>query len=108
MSDKDNTKQPQVKKTPMRRATDNKPQKYMLTIKDVAKLLLQRSRISDEQFELILTRGEAQAARLNSHIPKNQIKQGIYLPDVASPAQVITALKSLRHKKNLRKMLLQN
>ncbi len=91
MSDKDNTKQPQVKKTPMRRATDNKPQKYMLTIKDVAKLLLQRSRISDEQFELILTRGEAQAARLNSHIPKNQIKQGIYLPDVASPAQVITS-----------------
>lgn len=76
---------------PMRRATDKKTQKHMLTIKDVAKLLHQRSRISDEQFEMILTRGDAQAARLNSHLPKNQPKKDIYLAELASPAQVITS-----------------
>jgi general secretion pathway protein E len=76
---------------PQRRATDRKPLKQMLKIKDVAKLLLQRSRISDEQYEIILKRGDAQAARLNSHIPKNQIKQDIYLAELASPAQVITS-----------------
>jgi general secretion pathway protein E len=63
----------------------------MLKIKDVAKLLLQRSRISDEQYEIILKRGDAQAARLNSHIPKSQVKQDIYLAELASPAQVITS-----------------
>ena len=48
----------------MRRATDRiPPNKYMLTIKDVAKLLHQRSRISDEQYQMILERGDAQAAR---------------------------------------------
>jgi len=76
---------------PMRRATDRKPQKYMLTIKDVAKLLHQRSRIDDEQYEMILQRGDAQAARLNSHLPKNLAKKEIYLPELASPAQVITS-----------------
>jgi hypothetical protein len=48
---------------PRRRATDKKPQKLMLTIKDVAKLLHQRSRIDDEQYEMILKRGDAQAAK---------------------------------------------
>jgi general secretion pathway protein E len=76
---------------PMRRATDKKPQKLMLTIKDVAKLLHHRSRIDDEQYEMILKRGDAQAARLNSHLPKNLAKKEIYLPELASPAQVITS-----------------
>ena len=76
---------------PKRRATDKKPQKLMLTIKDVAKLLHQRSRIDDEQYEMILKRGDAQAARLNSHLPKNLAKKEIYLPELASPAQVITS-----------------
>ncbi|TNF50946.1 MAG: type II/IV secretion system protein [Deltaproteobacteria bacterium] len=75
----------------MRRATDKKPQKLMLTIKDVAKLLHHRSRIDDEQYEMILKRGDAQAARLNSHLPKNLAKKEIYLPELASPAQVITS-----------------
>ena len=79
------------KPLPQRRATDRKPLKQMLKIKDVAKLLLQRSRISDEQYEIILKRGDAQAARLNSHIPKSQVKQDIYLAELASPAQVITS-----------------
>ncbi len=90
MSNTDN-KQSRENTHPMRRATDKKLQKRMLTIKDVAKLLHQRSRISDEQFEMILTRGDAQAARLNSHLPKNLIKKDIYLPELASPAQVITS-----------------
>ncbi len=76
---------------PKRRATDKKPQKLMLTIKDVAKLLHQHSRIDDEQYEMILKRGDAQAAKLNSHLPKNQIKKEIYQPELASPAQVITS-----------------
>src|SRR5210317_2002367 len=76
---------------PMRRATDRKPQKYMLAIKDVAKLLHQRSRINDEQYEMILQRGEAQAARLNSHLKPSQAKKDIYLAELASPAQVITS-----------------
>ena len=64
----------------------------MLTIKDIAKLLHQRSRISDEQYEVILKRGDAQAARLNSHLPKSQAsKQDIYLAELASPAQIITS-----------------
>ena len=77
--------------TPHRRATDKKAHKQMLTIKDVAKLLHQRSRIDDEQYEMILNRGKAQAARLNSHVPKNQIKKDIYLAELASPAQIITS-----------------
>jgi len=63
----------------------------MLTIKDVARLLHQRSRISDEQYELILKRGEAQAARLNGHLRPNQAKKDIYLAELASPAQIITS-----------------
>jgi general secretion pathway protein E len=63
----------------------------MLTVKDVAKLLHQRSRISDEQYEMILKRGEAQAARLNSHLRPNQTQKDVYLAELASPAQVITS-----------------
>lgn len=84
-------KQSKEVKHPMRRATDRKPQKHMLTIKDVAKLLHQRSRINDEQYEMILKRGEAQAAKLNSHLPKNLAKKDIYLAELASPAQIITS-----------------
>ena len=74
-----------------RRISDRKIQKRMLTVKDVAKLLHQRSRISDEQYELILKRGEAQAARLNSHLRSSQTQKDIYLAELASPAQVITS-----------------
>jgi general secretion pathway protein E len=74
-----------------RRITDRKVQKRMLTVKDVAKLLHQRSRINDEQYELILKRGEAQAARLNSHLRSGQTQKDIYLAELASPAQVITS-----------------
>jgi general secretion pathway protein E len=79
------------KSHPQRRATDRKLQKQMLTIKDVAKLLHQRSRIDDEQYELILKRSEVQAARLNSHLPKSLTQKDIYLAELASPAQVITS-----------------
>ena len=64
--------------SPMRRATDRvPPNKYMLTIKDVAKLLHQRSRISDEQYQMILERGDAQAARLNSHLKLGKVKKDL-------------------------------
>ena len=79
------------KSQPPRQATDRKSQKHMLTIKDVAKLLHQRSKISDEQYEMVLNRSEVQAARLNSHIPKSQTQKDIYLAELASPAQVITS-----------------
>ena len=79
------------KSQPHRPATDRKSQKHMLTIKDVAKLLHQRSRINDEQYEMVLNRSEVQAARLNSHIPKSQTQKDIYLAELASPAQVITS-----------------
>ncbi len=79
------------KSVPHRRSTDRKVHRNMLTIKDVAKLLHQRSRISDEQYELILKRGEAQAARLNSHLKPSQAQKDIYLAELASPAQVITS-----------------
>lgn len=76
----------------MRRATDRiPPNKYMLTIKDVAKLLHHRSRISDEQYQVILERGDAQAARLNSHLKPGKIKKDVYLAELASPAQIITS-----------------
>ena len=74
-----------------RSSTNGNTHKQMLTVKDVAKLLNQRSRISDEQHKLILDRGEAQAARLNSHIPANLAKKDIYLAELASPAQVIAS-----------------
>jgi general secretion pathway protein E len=63
----------------------------MLMVADVARLLHQRSRISDEQFQMIMERGDAQAARLNSHLKPGKFKKDVYLPDVASPAQVITS-----------------
>ncbi len=76
---------------PQRRAADRISHKQTLTIKDVAKLLHQRSRLSDEQYELILKRGEAQAARLNSHLRTNPAKKDLYLAELASPAQIITS-----------------
>ncbi len=76
---------------PQRRSNDRKVHRNMLTIKDVAKLLHQRSRINDEQYELILKRGEAQAARLNNHLKPSQTQKDIYLAELASPAQVITS-----------------
>ena len=79
------------KAQPHRRSTDRKTHRNMLTIKDIAKLLHQRSKITDEQYELILKRGEAQAARLNSHLPPGQTQKDIYLAELASPAQVITS-----------------
>jgi general secretion pathway protein E len=72
-------------------SSGKKHHKSMLTIKDVAKLLLQRSRISDDQFEMILERGDTQAARLNSHLGTGKAKKDVYLAEVASPAQVITS-----------------
>ena len=80
------------KKHPMRRATDRvPPNKYMLTIEDVAKLLHQRSRISDEQYQTILESGDKQAHRLNSHLKPGKLKKDVYLAELASPAQVITS-----------------
>ncbi len=79
------------KSQPHRRANDRKIKKHMLAIKDVAKLLHQRSRISDEQYEMLLNHSEAQAARLNSHLPKSNTQKDIYLAELASPAQVITS-----------------
>ncbi len=77
---------------PMNRATDKVvPNKYMLTIKDVAKLLHQRSRLSDEQYQMVLERGDAQAARLNSHLKTGKVKKDVYLAELASPAQIITS-----------------
>ncbi|MEN8729983.1 MAG: GspE/PulE family protein [Desulfuromonadales bacterium] len=85
-------KNPASPPNPMRRATDRiPPNKYMLTIKDVAKLLHHRSRISDEQYQVILERGDAQAARLNSHLKPGKIKKDVYLAELASPAQIITS-----------------
>ncbi|MGW8312552.1 MAG: GspE/PulE family protein [Desulfuromonadales bacterium] len=82
---------PQDNSHPLRRATDRRSHKFMLTIPDVARLLHQRSRISDEQYEMILKRGDAQAARLNSQVRQGQAKKDTYLADLASPAQVITS-----------------
>ena len=64
---------------PQRRSTDRKVHKQMLTVNDVAKLLHQRSRISDEQFEMVIKRGEDQAKRLNSHLRPSKTKKDIYL-----------------------------
>jgi len=91
MSQTENNK-PGNQPKPLRRATDKvPPNKYMLTIKDVAKLLHQRSRISDDQYQMILVRGDAQSARLNSHLKLGKVKKDVYLAELASPAQVITS-----------------
>lgn len=83
---------PEGQEQKMRRATDRvPPNKYMLTIKDVAKLLHQRSRISDEQYQMILENGDAQARRLNSHLKPGKVKKDLYLAELASPAQIITS-----------------
>lgn len=76
----------------LRRKSDApKPKKQMLTIHDVARLLHHHNRISDEQYQMILENGDAQAARLNAHIKGARTKKDIYNPDIASPAQVITS-----------------
>ncbi len=90
MSNSDKKKQDD-QPTLRRRSTDRKVHKRMLTFKDVAKLLHQRSKLSDEQYEMVLERGESQAARLNSHLPPGKTKKDIYLAELASPAQVITS-----------------
>jgi len=71
---------------------NSQAQRPPLSINEVAKLLHQRSMINDEQYEQLLKRGEAQAARLNAHLkPGVKGQKDIYLAELASPAQVICA-----------------
>ncbi len=62
--------------------------KQSLTIESVGQVLRQRGLIDDDQVELILTRGAAQAARFQNHQQAGQSRR-LYGPEQVSPAEVI-------------------
>lgn len=66
-------------------------QKKSLTIKSVAQTLFGKGLISQEQYEDILARGEAQAARLQSPQHPGYSRRFAQTPVLPSPAEVISS-----------------
>ena len=64
-------------------------QKKKLTIRNVAEILLRKGLIGPEQHEMVLTRGEAQAARLQSAQQAGYSRRLSIGSDTVSPAEVI-------------------
>ena len=63
--------------------------KRALTIRNVSEILLKKGLITAEQLELVLARGEAQAARLQSAQQAGYSRRFNVGPDTVSPAEVI-------------------
>jgi general secretion pathway protein E len=66
--------------------------KKMFTIKNVGQILLQRQMISEEQFQALLSQGEAQAQRLAGAQQAGYSRRVLHAPEKASPAEVIASL----------------
>ncbi len=66
--------------------------KKMLTIKNVAQILLQRELITKEQFDELSARGETQAQRLAGAQQAGYARRLQHAPEKASPAEVIASL----------------
>ncbi|OHB33153.1 MAG: type II secretion system protein E [Desulfuromonadaceae bacterium GWC2_58_13] len=64
------------------------PQKQSLTLSSVGRVLLQKGYVSQEQFELIQLKGEAQAARLQKQLQAGASRRFLGA-DLVSPAEVI-------------------
>lgn len=65
--------------------------KKRLTVKNVSQILLKRGLISQEQYEHILVKGEAQAARLQNTQAAGYARRSLQVPDAVSPAEVISS-----------------
>ncbi|ACH37925.1 type II secretion system ATPase PulE [Citrifermentans bemidjiense Bem] len=65
--------------------------KKMFTIKNVGQILLQRQMISEEQFQVLLAQGEAQAQRLAGAQQAGYSRRVLHAPEKASPAEVIAS-----------------
>ena len=65
------------------------PRKKALTIRNVSDILLRRGLITAEQYEFIISHGEAQAARLQSAQQAGYSRRFQHVPDTVSPAEVI-------------------
>lgn len=63
----------------------------MFTIKNVGQILLQRQMISEEQFQVLLAQGEAQAQRLAGAQQAGYSRRVLHAPEKASPAEVIAS-----------------
>lgn len=66
--------------------------KKMFTIKNVGQILLQRQMISEEQFQVLLSQGDAQAQRLAGAQQAGYSRRVLHAPEKASPAEVIASL----------------
>jgi general secretion pathway protein E len=66
--------------------------KKMVTIKNVGQILLQRELISEDQFEALLVKGEAQAQRLAGAQQAGYSRRLQQTPEKASPAEIIASL----------------
>lgn len=64
----------------------------MFTIKNVGQILLQRKMISEEQFQVLLSQGEALAQRLAGAQQAGYSRRVLHAPEKASPAEVIASL----------------
>ncbi|UFS68695.1 GspE/PulE family protein [Geomonas sp. RF6] len=66
--------------------------KMMLTVKNVAQILLKRGLISEEQAQNLATAGEQQAARLAGAAQAGYARRLQHVPEKPSPAEVIASL----------------
>ena len=62
-----------------------------VTVKNVSQILLKKGLISDEQLEIVLTRAEAQAARLYSHQQPGYSRRFFQAAEQVSPAEIISS-----------------
>jgi len=70
-------------------------QKKVLTIKNVAQIILKRGLISEEQYGDILAKGDAQSTRLQSYQQAGYSRRFHKAPELVSPAEVISSFNLL-------------
>jgi general secretion pathway protein E len=65
--------------------------KMVLNTRNVAQILMKKGLISEEQLRLVLDKGEAQAARLQSHQHAGYSRRLLAVPEQVSPAEVVSS-----------------
>ncbi len=71
------------------------PHKKVLSIKNVAQIILKKNLISEDQYREILVKGDAQGARLQSSQQAGYSRRFHQTPELVSPAEVISSFNLL-------------
>ena len=66
-------------------------QNQVVTVQNVCQILLKKKLISQEQFQMIISRADSQGARLHSHQQAGYSRRFFQQPEQISPAEVISS-----------------